>query len=187
MAEIPTIRLQRGLLTPFESTDAPLVEKYAGDPEVAAMTKNIPHPYPSGGSVGWIESHAALFLAGTNVVFAIRKPDGSLIGCINIRTVAEHRRGDLGYWIGKPFWNQGHATEAVQAVLAHAFKALGLNKVYAQHLAFNPASGRVMQKNGMVREGMQREHYFKGGKFVDVVEYSILKSEYDRRRACPDR
>ena len=87
-------------------------------------------------------------------------------------------RAELGYWIGFPFWGKGYATEAAQAMLKFGFEQLNLNKIYAVHTTENPNSGKVMQKNGMVREGELVDHYKKGNRYYTVIQYRMTKSEY---------
>lgn len=89
-----------------------------------------------------------------------------------------HRKAEIGYWIGRPYWGQGYATESARAILAFAFNDLGLNKVFAKFFMSNPASGKVMQKIAMTHEGTLRQEVCKWGEFLDVGVYSILRSEY---------
>jgi RimJ/RimL family protein N-acetyltransferase len=84
----------------------------------------------------------------------------------------------MGYWIGAPYWNRGYATEAARAVLRFAFDTVGLHRIYATHFTRNPASGRVMEKTGMQREGVWREHLMRGERFEDAVVYGILREEW---------
>ena len=91
----------------------------------------------------------------------------------------QHARAEMGYWIGKPYWNNGYCTEAAEAVLRYGFTELGLNRIYAHHFGRNPASGRVMEKIGMVYEGCLRQHVQRWGVFEDLKIYAILKSEYE--------
>jgi RimJ/RimL family protein N-acetyltransferase len=97
-------------------------------------------------------------------VYAICEPSGIVLGAINLRLELPHQRGELGYWIGEPYWGRGYATEAVSALIRYGFDTVGLNRIYARHLARNPASGRVMAKAGMQREGAQRQHVLKSGR-----------------------
>lgn len=87
---------------------------------------------------------------------------------------------ELAYEIGRKWWNQGLMTEAARTVIDFFFKEVGCNRVYAYHASENPASGKVMQKCGMVYEGTLRQ----GGKcnlgVIDMVYYSILAEEYKR-------
>lgn len=173
----PALLTPRLLLRPFTAADAPAVQRLAGEAVVAEMTLNIPHPYEDGMAEAWIATHRAAWEAGTAVTFAITTLTGELRGTVSLQITPAHRRGELGYWIGQPYWGEGLATEAVIAVLRFAFDDLALNRVQASHLPRNPASGRVMEKAGMHREGLHRERYLKGAQFEDVVEYAILRSE----------
>jgi RimJ/RimL family protein N-acetyltransferase len=90
-----------------------------------------------------------------------------------------HDAGELGYWIGKPYWNQGYCTEAAKAVLRYVFSALELNRVGAIHFTRNPASGRVMQKIGMRYEGERRQALKRWGEYVDIACYGILREDLE--------
>ena len=158
--------------------DAPLVRRYAGDPKIARVTLNVPHPYPDGGAEKWIASHMLDYLEQRNVVFSVRSHDGELFGAINLHLDLKNKVGIMGYWIGVPFWNNGYCTDAARKLVQYGFEHFPLNKVFALHLAVNPASGRVMQKCGMQQEGLRRQHVIKDGVPMDIVEYSILRNEF---------
>jgi [ribosomal protein S5]-alanine N-acetyltransferase len=76
------------------------------------------------------------------------------------------------------WWGQGYATEAAKALLRHGFEALGLNRIYAHHMTKNPASGRVLEKIGMKREGLLRQAILKSDNFEDVVLYAMLRQDW---------
>lgn len=178
----PVLRTERLLLRPFALTDAAEVQRLAGAREVAATTAAIPHPYDLSLAESWISSHPAALADGTNVVFAITQArSGALLGAIGLSVASEHSRAELGYWIGLPYWRNGYCTEAADAMLRYAFEELGLRRVFARHFAVNPASGRVMQKIGMTREGVMRQHFVKWGSPTDVVFYGILADEWRTR------
>ena len=103
---------------------------------------------------------------------------GFLIGVIDTAIISRHKTGGIGYWIGKPYWNNGYCTEAAQAVIGFGFEVMGLNRISATHFASNPASGRVLQKAGMKYEGCLRQEYKKSSRYEDMVWYGILRSEY---------
>jgi len=90
---------------------------------------------------------------------------------------------DLAYELGPDWWNRGMMTEAVQAVLAFFLEQVGLNRVFAYHAPENPASGRVMQKCGMVYEGTLRQAGKCNHGIIDVVCYSMLASDYKNKAA----
>ncbi|MDA3874701.1 MAG: GNAT family N-acetyltransferase [Kiritimatiellae bacterium] len=174
---IPTFHSEHIPLSPFVPGDASLVQRYAGDPEVARTTLNVPHPYPDGAAEKWIASHLLHFLEEKNVVFAIRSHAGELYGAINLGLNMRDQLGEIGYWIGVPFWNRGFCTEAARMVVQYGFEDIGLNKIYARHLGGNVGSGRVMEKNGMKKEGVLRQQIMKNGESRDVIEYGILKTD----------
>jgi len=175
----PTIITKRLVLRPFRNVDVPRVTELANDERIARMTLLIPHPYTEHVAREWIATHRGRFERGEDVVFAVMKKDKEeLIGAVGLTVVTEHERGDMGYWIGAPYWNQGFCTEAVRAVVAYGFEELKLNKICANHFTTNPASGRVMMKIGMTHEGVFRSHVEKWGEYIDIVNYGILRSEY---------
>lgn len=186
MTEQPTLSTKRLLLRPFSLADAPDVFRLAGDWDIASTTLNIPHPYEPGMAESWIATHPEAFDRGETVTFAlVRRAGNTFIGAMGLRLEPEHRRAELGYWIGKPYWNQGLATEAARTVVRYGFEELGLNRVYASHLTRNPASGRVMQKVGMIYEGRLRQHILKWGVFEDLELYAILRNDGDNRPGEP--
>jgi len=179
MAKQPELRTDHLLLRPFTVADAPAVQQLAGDRDVASTTLNIPHPYEDGMAEEWINTHPKQFKRGEAVIFAIvLRKDNLLIGAISLSINQQHENAELGYWVGKPYWNNGYCTEAAKAVLHYGFTALGLNRIYAHHLSHNPASGRVMEKLGMKHEGCLRQQAKKWNVFEDLEAYAILKSEY---------
>jgi RimJ/RimL family protein N-acetyltransferase len=100
-----------------------------------------------------------------------------VIGAVGLRVDRDHARAELGYWIGKPYWGRGYATEAARAALRWGFDSLGLERIYAYHFARNAASGRVLRKIGMTPEGIARRHVRKWGEYHDSPLYSILRGE----------
>jgi 8-oxo-dGTP diphosphatase len=138
-AEIATARL---ILRPPVEADAEAIERYVSDPGVALPTANIPHPYPTGGAREWMRAEGEVKLV------AIRREDGALIGSIGL-TPRGDGTAELGYWIGKPFWGQGYATEAARGVIAHGFARLGLRAIEAGVRPGNAASIRVQEKTGL--------------------------------------
>ena len=184
MVRRPTLETEHLLLRPFRLSDAPDVQRLAGAKEIASTTLNIPHPYEEGMAEEWISAHQERFEQGRLVNFAITlRSDGALIGAIGLGIDKEHERGQLGYWIAVPYWNRGHCTEAARAVVRYGFEVLKLNRICSMHFARNPASGRVMQKIGMSREGCLRQHVKKRDQFEDLVYYGILREEYEPARA----
>ena len=145
----PTLKTERLLLRSFCLDDALEVQKLAGNYNVSKTTRNIPHPYKIEMAEVWIRAHRQGWKSRTGVVYAISLLEtNQLIGAASVVRV-DGTKGELGYWIGEPYWNQGYCTEAVQALVKFSFEQLNLRKVIAEHLASNGASGKVMTKVGM--------------------------------------
>ena len=123
-------------------------------------------------------------LSGDIVTFAITlRADASLAGAISLREISQtHSRAEMGYLIGKPYWNRGYCTGAARGILEYGFEMLRLNRIAANHFTNNPASGRVMQKTGMTHEGTLRQHIRKWGEYIDLIYYGILSSEYQQQK-----
>jgi ribosomal-protein-alanine N-acetyltransferase len=176
--DAPTLTTARLVLRPFTPDDAPAVHAHLADYEVAATTASIPHPYPEGDAEMWISTHAPRCAMGEAVVLAVTlRETGVLVGSIEIRLVAAHRRAELGYWVGRAHWGRGYATEAAGALVRWGFATLGLHRVTAAHLTRNPASGRVLAKMGMRHEGRLRKHFPKWGVLEDLDVYGVLEGE----------
>ena len=156
---------------------------------MAATTASIPHPYPDGGGLAWIEKQQQAAARGESVVFAVTAAQHGVIGAIGLQLEAAHAKAELGYWIGKPRWHQGYATEAAQAVIRHGFEQLHLERIHARFMARNPASGRVLEKLGFTREGLLRRDLFRFGEFIDCELWSLLREEFAARgeKAKPAR
>lgn len=107
------------------------------------------------------------------------KESGQVIGTIGFVWIShDNMSAEVGYSLGEPFWNQGYMTEALQAVLTYGFAELRLNRIEGQFDIENPASGKVMEKCGMEKEGVLRQRLYNKGKFVDVAVCSILRRDY---------
>ncbi|MFH5881403.1 GNAT family N-acetyltransferase [Liberiplasma polymorphum] len=110
----------------------------------------------------------------------VEKSSQNLIGSIDcIRVDIEKSTCEIGYCIGSLYWGKGYMSEALKAVIDYLFKEAGFNRVMARYSMHNPASGRVMEKSGMVFEGITRESDLdKNGQFIDMGQYAILKKDY---------
>jgi RimJ/RimL family protein N-acetyltransferase len=185
-----TLCTDRLVLRPFAPADALEVHRYVSDRDVAATTASIPHPYPDGGALAWIELQAQAAARGESVVFAVTVAPHGVVGAIGLRLEAPHAKAELGYWIGKPHWRRGYATEAAQAVVRFGFEELHLERIHARFMAGNRASGRVLEKLDFTREGVLRRDLFRFGEFVDCELWSLLRDEFasrEKRATTPRR
>lgn len=181
----PILHSKRLLLRPFKLEDATDVQRLAGERDIAANTAVIPHPYEDGMAEEWIRSHSERYENGTALNLAITLKDNEtsqetvLIGAISISIDLTEEIGELGFWIGKPYWNKGYCTEAAKVVLMYGLNDIGLNSIHAFHFGRNPASGRVLQKIGMHHEDSFLNAIEKWGKKEDLIKYNIESNVID--------
>ncbi|MEM7453989.1 MAG: GNAT family N-acetyltransferase [Planctomycetota bacterium] len=189
------IETERLILRRFEEADAYRTYQLINDPEIAANTRTIPYPYPEELAVEWIRKHRGQWISGKGVVFAIcckpefgAEPDSSaeedgvtsqayLVGAIGLQISPENHNAEMGYWVGRDYRGKGYCTEAAAALLEFGFEVLALHRIHAHHLARNPASGRIMEKLGMEKEGHMKQNVRKNGVFEDTVHYAIINPQ----------
>ena len=149
-------------------SDAARISLLAGDFDVASMTGTIPHPYSEEMAAEWIGSA----LAGEEgVVFAIVR-SGALIGCTGYRAFGEDH-AEFGYWIGKPYWGMGYASEAVRALILHAFETDGFDYLTVGHFSDNPASARIIAKFGFAPLGNEMRDCAARGARAHCLTYRL--------------
>lgn len=162
------IRTQRLLLRPPTVADAPRVCALAGDYDIARMTAVVPHPYNEQMAVDWLRQVEA---GEEGVVFMIER-EGAVIGCTGYRAF-DAAHAELGYWIGKPYWGEGYATEAVRAVIAQSFAGHDFAYLKAGHFADNPASRTVLGKLGFRLHGEEMRDCLARGHAVRCFVYRL--------------
>jgi RimJ/RimL family protein N-acetyltransferase len=182
MDKFPRLETNRLILEKLYFTDIPKIIEYAGNINIFKTTLNIPHPYGERDAIFWLNSANQGFENKTQYTFGIRiKSSHEFAGAIGLIINSRFDRAEMGYWIAEPFWNNGYATEGAKAIVKFGFEELNLNKIYATHLVENPASGKVMVRNGMTKEGELKEHVKKGKAYLSLFQYAITKSEYEVR------
>jgi RimJ/RimL family protein N-acetyltransferase len=179
---IPNLKTGRLILRPFTLEDSATVQKLAGDKEISSTTLNIPYPYEDGVAQIWISNHEEKFEKKEELVLAItNKTNKNIMGAVGLKINKDFNNAELGYWIGKEFWNNGYATEASEKIIDFGFNKLMLNKIHAHYLVINKASGKVMDKVGMEQEGYLKQHVIKDGTYHDIIQYGILRDNYIKK------
>lgn len=142
----PAMKSRRLTYRRLEAADAVAVAALAGDWDVASMTARIPFPYTPAAAAEWIAS-----LSEREFVRGIVH-DGRLIGAVGYFPVADGS-AEIGYWIGKPWWGHGYATEAAEALVRHCFRPGRFRRLTCCHFADNARSARVIEKLGFKATG----------------------------------
>ena len=169
------IETTRLMLRKFRAEDAPNVLEIGSDPQTLEFLVWE-------GCANIDEAKAAIFdyYWSRPGIWAIALKDGDVaIGAIDLRLDHDNDKAGFGYALNRKYWGQGYTTEALRAVLTLCFEHLQLNRVEANHYAGNEASGRVMQKAGMTREGCRAQSEKVKGVFRDTVHYGIIRADYE--------
>lgn len=186
MITFPKLETKRLLLDQIKSSDISSIVAYANNKNITDTTRTMPHPYYEKDAIKWIQAANEGFYSKNLYQFAIRtKSDGHFIGGIGLTVNVIHNRAELGYWLVENFWNNGYTSEAVKALLHFGFRTLKLNKIIAMYLSTNTASGRVMLKNGMLKEAefknhdIKKDHTVADGIYISLVQYRLTIQEYE--------
>ncbi|HSN28997.1 MAG TPA: GNAT family protein [Kofleriaceae bacterium] len=184
VARAPLLATEHLLLRELRADDARAIAVRAGDRKVARYLLAVPSPYPVSLAARWIAGRQTWWAQGRGVTLGIvrRSEPDELLGSVSLRRFARDRRAELGYWLGTDAWGRGYATEAAGALVDFGFREMNLARIYAQVLAGNAASCRVLEKLGMQNEGIRRRHVRKGRTLHDIVLYGILRDEWRGRR-----
>lgn len=175
-----TLDTPRLLLRMPTPDDATRIQELANNYEVAKMLAILPYPYTLQDAYSFIGMVKEDWESGDTYTFAIiHKAENALIGVIGLGNNRRHLRGEMGYWLGEPYWGQGYTSEAARRVVRFGFETLGLERISASYFAHNPASARVMEKAGMRYEGLLRGHFIKWGQPVDMGLYGIVRGDYE--------
>lgn len=166
-------------LRSWKKEDKPALVHNANNRKIWRNLKDsFPHPYTEAHADVWItlasqaapSIHVAIDLEGVAV---------GGIGIIAGEGTARYT-GQFGYWLGEAYWGKGIATAAAQAMVAHAFSGSFFQRLEAPVFAWNPASMRVLEKVGFIREGVAKQSVFKDNQFTDSVIYALLRNDYQQ-------
>jgi len=183
----------RLLLRPPRAADISRFLPLLADFDVAKNLARVPHPYTEDDGCAFIVQAARGWSAGEDLAFAIlRKTPSAYIGACGVHPPARPkplRRGEgpargweFGYWLGKPYWGQGYATEAAGRLVEFAFDELKAEQLRAGWYYDNPASGRVLEKLGCVPDGNEERSCLSRGGNVFCHKVLLRRADYVRRK-----
>lgn len=178
-SSLPTLHTPRLTLRPVRMSDAGDLYEYSSDPQVAQHVLWDAHTsiHQTRGYIRYLLRQYRSAAPSTFVI-ALRST-GKVVGTIGFMWLqTENRSAEVGYSLSRAYWNQGLMTEALREVLRFGFDKLNLNRIEAQHESDNPASGRVMLKAGMRREGTLRQRIYNKGRYTDVELYAVLRQDF---------
>ncbi len=169
-------------LRAWQLSDKESLVQYANNPKVSENLRDIfPYPYTEKDAAQWL----AIATNQPNPVkeFAI-DIDGSAVGGVGIALGSGERRivAEIGYWLGEPFWGKGVMTRVVRELVNYSFSQFPeVLKLKAPIHARNLGSQGVVKNSGFSLEGVERSGVIKQGQVLDVMQYGLLRKEWEKR------
>ena len=179
VASLPLASLDCGVarLRPWRATDQDSLVANASHADVSrGLRDRFPYPYTGDDGRAWL----ARAVDEADRAWAI-EVDGAAVGGISLHpgTDVHRHSAELGYWLGRRYWNRGIMTAIVTVFAGHAMSAFRLYRLFATVYANNPASARVLEKAGFAREGVQKSAVVKRGELLDLIVYARVRSAVD--------
>ncbi|NBB89943.1 MAG: GNAT family N-acetyltransferase [Spirochaetes bacterium] len=162
-------------IEPVTLDHAEAIQALASHPDVVATT-NLPDPYPENGAQTWISHVRPRHEAGDEFAFVVKDGD-TVVGVTGLVNVTEVE-AEIGYWIGRPYWERGYATEGVRQTIQWVFENTGIRRIYARPLQDNPASRRVLEKLRFTEGGEEVHEHPKWSEEDLVVRYTLQIEEW---------
>ncbi|MGH7161818.1 MAG: GNAT family N-acetyltransferase, partial [Acetobacteraceae bacterium] len=171
---------ERLTLRPFRAGDADEMHRLVNDWSVVRGLARLPYPYPRALANEWIASTGADLAAGRAFHLAITGLDGEreiLVGAVGLRVEAGGQAADLGYWVGRPYWGHGVATEAAGRLSRWALANLPLERLTATAATDNAASAAVLQRIGFRAIGTSVEPFLSRGAAQEVRRFEATRED----------
>jgi len=175
--QVPVIQRTGYTLRPWQPGDAPGLVRHGNNHRVARNLRDaFPYPYTVRDAQNWLEG-----ISGNrdDLILAI-EVNGEAAGGIGIHHMKDVYRynGEIGYWLSEDYWGKGIMTDAVGAVVRHAFTHTRWLRIFANIFENNPASMKVLEKNGFALEAIHKRSVMKEGVLMDEYLYALLKEKW---------
>jgi RimJ/RimL family protein N-acetyltransferase len=185
LPDLPTPRLVLRALGP---DDVPALLAIFGDPEVCRYWSRP--PLPDLDAAAALQAEVARHFAERTLFQwgIVERAGGRVVGTCTLAALSpEHRRAEVGYALAREVWGRGYAAEALPALVAFAFTALGLHRLEADVDPRNAPSLRSLERLGFAREGHLRERWFQQGEWQDAALYGLLRADWEARARADRR
>ncbi|HEY4551593.1 MAG TPA: GNAT family protein [Bacillaceae bacterium] len=179
-SDLPNLETERLILRKITIQDAAEMYEYSSVPQVYEYVPWETHKTIED-SMGFIEYVLKQYESGHLAPWAIElKAEKKMIGTIDfVSRSPSHYTAEMGFILSKTYWGKGLIKEAAGMVMEFGLEKMDLNRIEASCMSENVQSKRVPHKLGMKLEGISREKHFIKGKFRDMANYALLKSEFE--------
>ena len=182
--DLPYPSSERLTYRPIEPSDGQDVFNACKEWEVVKFTASIPHPYPPGEEVAFIEKAQKSWADGSFLLFVARRiDDGAYVGQVSLTLGDDRREAELGYLVCLPEWGRGYASEMALAICTYGFEAVGLDRIFARVSPANTASNKIMPKLNMGYRSTGMSYAPARGRENEVHWYDCRAEDWMKRSA----
>jgi RimJ/RimL family protein N-acetyltransferase len=163
------------MLKPVQLAHKEALANYLNDIDIYNNTLKIPFPYTVQHAENWIRGVLEVeSIQGLINNWSIFDKNEGLIGGLGLHQLygLESHKDEIGYWLAKPFWNQGIMTEVLKVFCDYCFEQRELSRIEAGVFSHNRASMRVLEKAGFEKEGYLKKCFIKKSQYIDSVLYA---------------
>jgi len=176
------LETERLLLRPQGADDIPALVALLNDFDISKNLARVPYPYTEEQAREFLGRGAEDRARGQAYPFAVTlKAEKTLIGGCGLR-LKDDGVFELGYWLGRPYWGKGYASEAARRVAGFAFHDLDAPTIRASYFHDNPASGHVLEKLGCVPAGVEHIDCLARGHAVYSHRVVLDRENFGQRR-----
>lgn len=180
--DLPTIQRAQYTLRPWHPGDAESLVKHANNPRVARNLRDgFPYPYTLPAARDWLK------MVGENkndIILAI-EIGGEAAGGIGLHGLKDVYRynGEIGYWLSEVYWGKGIMSDAVGAMVEHAFTRTRWLRLFATIFENNISSMKVLANNGFIQEAIHKKTVMKEGKLMNEHLFALMKEQWVKQRS----
>lgn len=164
------------LLRELRETDMPLLNKLINDPNIENYIVGWSKPVSMSEQMLWYQN----LKNDSNIRYCIADiKDSKPFGTVIISKIDyKNKSCNIDIKIDPKYHGYGIGSETISLITKYAFEELNFNRITAAVLDYNIASQRIFEKNGFIREGVQRKAIYKLGKYNDLYNYGLIKEDY---------
>lgn len=178
-SSFPVLETERLVLREVQMRDAADILIFRGDPVVQRFNSPVFRSVEEVQSL--IKELRDEYKAQEGIAWGVTPRDhGRVIGLFGFHYWSKHhRRAETGYDMARAYWGRGIASEALRAIISFGFERMNLHRIYANTIADNHESVRMLERLGFQREGTRRESSWEDdGTFHDSAMYGLLRREF---------
>ena len=181
-SNIPTLETERFFLRKLSLDDTSDMYEYSKSEEITKHLTWSPH-HNKAYTFDYLNYLQNRYKTGDFYDWAIEcKDSGKMIGtCGFTRFLFRHNAAEIGYVLNKEYHGKGIATEVVGRIIQYGFENLALERIEGKFMIENEASRRVMEKNGMIFEGINRKSMLIKGVYRDIGTCAILREDFFKK------